>query len=72
MDAVDPSPVVVLGKGSGFFRVVTRPPEALPADWHHPRTYTARCLACDAAALLGKVTGFPVVDETQPKGSGHG
>lgn len=71
MSAVDPSPVVVLSKGSGYFRVVTRPPEALPADWHHPRTYTAYCLASDAAALLGKVTGWPVVDETQ-KGASHG
>lgn len=70
MAEVDPSPVVVLSKGSGYFRVVTRPPEALPAGWHHPPTYTAHCLASDAAALLGKVTGLPVVDETQ-KGSSH-
>lgn len=71
MSIANPSPVVVLSKGSGFFRVVTRPPEALPADWHHPRTYTAHCLASDAAVLLSKVTGFPVVDETQ-KGASHG
>ena len=71
MPAADPSPVVVLSKGAGFFRVVTAPPEALPADWHHPRTYTAHCLASNAAALLGKVTGFPVVDETQ-KGISNG
>lgn len=68
MTADDPSPVVVLSKGSGYFRVVTRPPEALPAGWHHPRTYTAYCLASDAAALLGKVTGWPVIDETPKKG----
>lgn len=71
MSAVDPPPVVVLSKGSGFFRVVTVPPEALPADWHHPRTFTAYCLASDAAALLGKVTGWPVVDMTQ-KGKTNG
>lgn len=69
MSAADPSPVVVLSKGSGFFRVVTVPPEALPADWHHPRTYAAHSLASDAAALLAKVTGFPVVDETQKRGT---
>lgn len=71
MGAVDPSPVVVLSKGSGYFRVVTRPPEAMPPDWHHPRTFTAYCLASDAADLLGKLTGWPVVDETQ-KGISNG
>ena len=69
MSAADPSPVVVLSKGSGYFRVATLPPEALPADWHHPRTYTAHCLASDAAKLLGKVTGWPVVDETRKERS---
>lgn len=71
MTAVDPSPVVVLSKGSGYFRVVTRPPEALSSDWHHPRTFTAYCLASDTARLLSKVTGWPIVDETQ-KGASHG
>lgn len=69
MSTADPSPVIVLRKGSGYFRVATLPPEALPADWHHPRTYTAHCLASDAAKLLGKVTGWPVVDETRKERS---
>lgn len=72
MSAADPSPVVLLSKGSGFFRVVTRPPEALPADWHRPSTFTAFCLATDTARLLSLATGWAIIDETQPKGGGHG
>jgi len=64
MSAADPSPVIVLSKEPGYFRVVTRPPGALPANLHRPTTYTAYCLASDAARFLSKATGWAVIDET--------
>ncbi len=64
MSAADPAPVIVLSKGSGFFRVATQPPEALPHDWNRPKSYTAHANAADAARLLALATGWPVIDQT--------
>jgi hypothetical protein len=64
----DPTPTIVIGKGGGFFRVVFRASTLTPADFNRPGTYTAHSAASDAARLLAKATGWPVVDET--KGGG--
>lgn len=65
-----PTPTVVLKRDRGYFRVEVRPSSPLPLDYHRPATNIAHCLASDAARLLGQMTGWPVIDETQ-KGSGN-
>lgn len=66
--SADPIPTVVLKSERGFFRVEVRPPATLPADYRSPTTYIAHSLASHAARLLGEMTGWPVIDETQKGG----
>lgn len=61
----DPTPHIVVRQGGAFFRIEVRPPEPIPADFHEPRTYTARNRAFETADLLAKMTGWPVIDETK-------
>ncbi|GAA0862446.1 hypothetical protein GCM10009115_09130 [Sphingopyxis soli] len=65
----DPAPAIVIGKGGGFFRVVFRESTLSPSDFNRPGTYTAHSAAWDAARLLAKATGWPVIDETKEGGN---
>ena len=47
-----------------FLRVVVSPPEALPANWSAPSTFTAAPIARMAAKLLSEATGMPIIDQT--------
>lgn len=66
--SADPSPNIVVRQGGALFRIEVRPVRPVPANFHEPRTYTARARAFETAALLAKLTGWPVIDET--KGGG--
>lgn len=48
-----------------FLRVVVSPPEALPASWSAPSTFTAAPIARMAAKLLADASGLPIVDTTR-------
>lgn len=62
---------VILERDRGFYRVQCDPVDALPPSFARPTTYISHWLAASTADLLGKATGFPVVDTTQ-KGEPHG
>lgn len=63
--SADPSPHIVVRQGGAFYRIEVRPPNPVPSGYHEPRTYTASSRAFEAAELLAKMTGWPVIDETK-------
>lgn len=56
---------IEISKDGPLLRVVVSPPEALPANWSAPSTFTAAPIARMAAKLLADVSGLPVVDRTK-------
>lgn len=56
---------IEIRKDGPFLRVVVSPPEALPANWSAPSTFTAAPIARMAAKLLSEASGLPIVDETK-------
>lgn len=65
----DPKPAILLLNSGGFFRVMFRASTLSPSDFNRPGTYTAHSAAADAARLIAKVTGWPVIDETGKGGN---
>jgi hypothetical protein len=57
-------PYIEVRKDGPFFRVVVLPPDALPANWHGPSTFSSAPLARISARLLAQASGLPVVDQT--------
>lgn len=62
---------VHLTREKGIYRVRVLPPDAAPPRPLVSETHIGSLSAATAAATLGKLLGFPVVDMTQ-KGNPHG
>lgn len=62
---------VHLTREKGIYRVRVLPPDAAPTLPLVSETHVGLLSAATAAATLGKLLGFPVVDMTQ-KGASHG
>lgn len=57
-------PHINIQRDGPFIRVVVLPPEALPANWSAPSTFTSLPMARMSAKLLAEASGLPVVDQT--------
>lgn len=55
---------IEIRKDGPFLRVVVLPPEALPANWSAPSTFSSAPLARMSAKLLSEASGLPIVDQT--------
>jgi hypothetical protein len=63
---------VHLSRDKGIYRVRVLPPDAAPSVPIAAETHVGYLSAQTAAATVGKLLGFPIIDETLPKGGGHG
>lgn len=61
------APQICIERDGPTFRVVVTPPDALPAGWSRPETFSSSPLARMSAKLLAEASGFPVVDLTRAR-----
>jgi len=57
-----PDPHISIQRDGPFIRVVVLPPDALPANWSAPSTFSSAPLARMSAKLLASASGLPIVD----------
>lgn len=53
---------IAIVRDGPFIRVTVIPPEALPANWSRPETFSSLPLARMGARLLADASGLPIVD----------
>lgn len=59
-------PHIAIEREGPLFRLAIMPPDALPAGWSRPETFSSRPLARMSARILADATGWPIIDQTKP------
>ena len=58
-------PHIAIEREGPLFRLAILPPDALPAGWSRPETFSSHPLARMSAKILAEATGMVIVDHAR-------